>query len=596
MNKFLYTSPDGSTLNKSTEDLMIAVDKYKYDVLKPDYSSFGDIHKTIEIRLVSKSDIRKRTVQVTLGKLRSNLIKLKELNQQIEMEYAKKRDESILARTYDTLPIEVIVYKHKGEDDSVIVAFDTEHDRLGYYTRENGKGVIVLVNTREENQMVATLIHEYIHAWADKDATGGMNDAEYAEEEIAEFGMLHFLDTISGFDSKFKQILLSAIEDVKHKQENLGVSHYGFGAELYYNYIHIEWERLLRDAHTLIGAGIQKYDELKKMLQTYPETSELNLCANFLYEILLTKNGASQLTRITPRLLNKRRIYGQVWTKSGKTNIVTRDNYLLFEENVDAISRLDIYRLSSDLYLIEDKGLFRIYEEKHGNWCLLVDNEFDDIKIIKYGNYYVIFVKRHCDGKLYMLSPEDIRRRDQLTQIFLDNCMSADEFTDIEDEDGKGLYIYSKTNNKFSYIFPFYRLRSRIVDDIDTRIVLHGGKQYQYPDIRYFTSCGQKFVYIVINGMAHIYHIEGCLIGKYNLFSVIDDDKYALIKINKKFNYFSFEKMGILFERWFEDCEYPEHVNGEWIFKVKEKGTCMILDEIGNDISNNYIDILKQWK
>ena len=195
-----------------------------------------------------------------------------------------------------------------------------------------------------------------------------------------------------------------------------------------------------------------------------------------------------------------------------------------------------------------------------------------------------------------MVSPEDLKRRDQLTKIVLDDCMSADEFIDIEDNNGKGLYIYSKTNNKFSYIFPFYRLRSRIVDDIDSRIELYGGKQYQCPDIHYFMSCGQKFVYIVKKGIAHIFHIEGSLIGKYDLFSVIDDDKYALIKIDDKFNYFSFVKMSILFERWFEDCEYPEYVNGEWIFKVKEKGTYKILDDIGNDISDKYIDVLKQWK
>ncbi len=94
--------------------------------------------------------------------------------------------------------------------------------------------------------------------------------------------------------------------------------------------------------------------------------------------------------------------------------------------------------------------------------------------------------------------------------------------------------------------------------------------------------------------MAHIYHIEGHLVGKYDLFSIVDDDKYALVKIEGKYNYFSFEKMGILFEKWFDDCEYPEPINGEWIFKVKDHGTSMILDEIGNDISNKYIDVLKQ--
>jgi hypothetical protein len=283
---YLYTSPEGLTLNKSTEELLLAVDNFQYDVLKPDYSSFGEIHDTLEIRLVSKSDTKKRTNQVSLGTLRSKLISSQEINTQLWKKYLETRDESILFGMCNIFDLLGIILQHKGEDDSVIVTFDTCQNRLGYYTRENGKGLIVLVNTGKANQMVATLIHEYIHAWADINATGRMNDAEYAEEEIAEFGMLHFLQAISGFDSKFKQILLDAIEDVKTKQNTYGLSHYGFGAELYYNYAHIKWERLLRDAHTLIGTGVQEYEELKNMLQIYPETCDLNKVAILLYYVL----------------------------------------------------------------------------------------------------------------------------------------------------------------------------------------------------------------------------------------------------------------------------------------------------------------------
>lgn len=284
--KFQYSSPEGLTLNKSTEELLLAVDNYQYDVLQPDYSSFGEIHDTLEIRLVSKSDTKKRTIQVTLGNLRSKLIKLQEINTQLWKKYLETGDESILVGMCNIFDLLGIILKHKGEDDSVIVAIDIYTEHLGYYTRENGKGLIVLVNTENENQMVATLIHEYIHAWADINATGSMNDAEYAEEEIAEFGMLHFLQTIGGFDSRFKHVLSDVIEDVKHKQDTLGLSHYGFGAELYYYYAHIKWERLLRDAHTLIGTGMQEYEELKNMLQIYPETCDLNKVAILLYYVL----------------------------------------------------------------------------------------------------------------------------------------------------------------------------------------------------------------------------------------------------------------------------------------------------------------------
>ena len=284
--KFQYSSPEGLTLNKSTEELMLAVDNFQYDVLQPDYSSFGEIHDTLEIRLVSESDTKKRTIQVSLGTLRSKLIRLQEINTQIWKKFLETRDESILVGMCNIFDLLGNILKHKGEDDSVIVAIDTYTEHLGYYTRENGKGLIVLVNTGNENQMVATLIHEYIHAWADINATGRMNDAEYAEEEIAEFGMMHFFQTIGVFDSRFKQILSDAIEVVKDKQDTLGLSHYGFGAELYYNYAHIKWERLLRDAHTLIGTGMQEYEELKNMLQIYPETCALKKAAILLYNVL----------------------------------------------------------------------------------------------------------------------------------------------------------------------------------------------------------------------------------------------------------------------------------------------------------------------
>ena len=289
---FNYTSPEGLTLNPSTEALMLAVDNFHYDVLNPDFSSFGEIHNTLDIRLVSQSDIKKRTIYVKLGDLRERLNKMLTRNQQIRKQYEETRVESILAGLCDTSYFEDIVNQHAGKDDTVVVAIETFQERLGYYKREKGRGLIVLVKKRNENQMVATLIHEYIHAWADKEATGDMNDAEYAEEEIAEYGMLHFLQAIAGSDNQFHQILLDAINDVENKKRTLGLVHYGFGAELYYNYAHINWERLLRDAHTLVGTGIKEYDELKNLLQTYPEKNNLNKVANLLYDVLLTQKSS----------------------------------------------------------------------------------------------------------------------------------------------------------------------------------------------------------------------------------------------------------------------------------------------------------------
>ena len=294
---FVYTSPEGLTLDKSTEELMLAVDNFSYNVLNPEYSSFGEIHDTLEIRIVSSIAPKKHTTRVTLGRLRAILIqweesnkKIESYNNQIRQKIAETKNEDLYSQlkpSFNTNWLSGIIDQNQGKNDSYPVAIETEHDCWGFYTRENGHGLIVLTQTYNENQMVATLIHEYIHAWADQEATNSKNDAEYAEEEIAEFGMLHFLQTIAVSNPRFKQILMSAYSQVVSKQNSIGLAHYGFGAELYNNYININWEGLLRDAHTLVGPGMAEYDELEKMLQTSPDQSELNETANLLYKVLL---------------------------------------------------------------------------------------------------------------------------------------------------------------------------------------------------------------------------------------------------------------------------------------------------------------------
>lgn len=300
---FDYTFPGSFPLRKSTEELMLAVDNFEYDVLKPVCDTFGDIHDKLEIRIVSNIAIEKKTIKVKLGYLRSLLNELKKANEQIERENQQIReqaeqthDESLFAKMkslYDTDSIADVVKHHKNDPDTTIITYESEYERLGYYTRENGQGLIVLVNTGDESQMIATLVHEYMHAWADQEATGGMNDAEYAEEEIAEYGMLHFLQTIAAKDQRFKTVFTDAISRVCAKQNTLGLAHYGFGAELFSNYAHVEWEKLLRDAHTLIGPGIPAYKELQEMLQIYPEPNELVKTANLLYQVLLASNASN---------------------------------------------------------------------------------------------------------------------------------------------------------------------------------------------------------------------------------------------------------------------------------------------------------------
>ena len=115
---------------------MLAVDNFHYNVLKPNYSSFGEIHNSLEIRIVSQSDIKERTIYVKLGDLRERLNKMLTRNQQIRKQYEETRVESILAGLCNTSVFEDIVNHHAGEDDSAVVPIETTQERLGYYTRE----------------------------------------------------------------------------------------------------------------------------------------------------------------------------------------------------------------------------------------------------------------------------------------------------------------------------------------------------------------------------------------------------------------------------------------------------------------------------
>ena len=294
---------------------------------------------------------------------------------------------------------------------------------------------------------------------------------------------------------------------------------------------------------------------------------------------------------------------------------LTRDKSLLFEDNVDSISRLEVGNVGSDLYLIEDGGLFKIYGEYHDKWFPVFDEEFDKVKPIKYGKYYIVLVIRHLDGKAFILCPLDLLKiRDIHNRITLESCMSADDFLITTDDtsdayylsdndfplidENEGISIFKIESNQYFYIFPF-AIRRVIMVDVDATGYLRkaDGRCYELPTLLSFFTYGCRFVYILRNGKGCVYTIDGHRIGgEYNFWGVWPDDvKYAIIEKDGKSNVFSFEKMNGYFDEWFEDCDLPDTVNGEWIFKVKDQGECKILDDTGNDISDKYRDVLEQW-
>lgn len=248
--------------------------------------------------------------------------------------------------------------------------------------------------------------------------------------------------------------------------------------------------------------------------------------------------------------------------------------------------------------------LLKNYIEKKGLDINSLSNY--DVKSLRYGNEYVILFKRISDGKSYMLSP-DVIRKVCVSQLFegnIDNllecCLSADQFiiSEGEEECSEGLYVYEQIDKKFFYIFPLISSSSPKVVETDTFEIINNSKgiSYDYPNVHYFNTCGNKYVWIEQKGKACIFSIDGREIGVFDMFGLIDgDERFSPFEKNGKYNYFSFEKECVCFNEWFDDYDYPENIDGEWIFKVKKNGVYKILDSTGNDISNNYKGVLEQW-
>lgn len=122
------------------------------------------------------------------------------------------------------------------------------------------------------------------------------------------------------------------------------------------------------------------------------------------------------------------------------------------------------------------------------------------------------------------------------------------------------------------------------------------GKLYQAPRIYDFKFGSNEYVYVVKNEKACIFKKTERLIGEYELFTgFCEDSKYALVKLSGKYNYYSFEKNCHWFDRWFDDGELTEEIDGKCLFRVVENGIFKILDEQGNDVSNSHAEYLQEW-
>ena len=435
-----------------------------------------------------------------------------------------------------------------------------------------------------ESILITTFVHEMIHAWIFFACGEKECAVREIEEAMVEFATLFFLEQISLVRVEFESILKWAERSNRQKQAVIGrLAAYGYGYYLY---------SLNSKNEQQVIKLFMAYSRNFGLIEPSPRVKHI---ITMLYPLYPFERVNEVYENLQQLLLHDYRIKGQVWSSSGKTNIVTKDDSLLFENCVDSITHLIIDNGNRNLVLVRNGRLLKIYKEYHGIWTSVFDDEFDEVKTVFYGKHHIFLVKRHCDGKSFLISPLDIRRIfDSRYRVTLEDCMYADDF--IIDEAGRDKLLYMITNNQYRYVFPFLRLRPITVEVDATGSVIDSKGKRQVPGGYYFTPydnvtpCNKTYVYLIKNNKSQIYTKDGHLVlelKEYNMFGGSKSDKYAIIENIKgdgKQNYFSFEKMCVCFDEWFDDCEYPELIDGKWLFKVTLNGQQKILDETGNEI------------
>lgn len=305
MKQFSYISKTKKVIDPKVLSVLSLIDAHPYKLPDTDMQSLGDLHDRLSVEFVDDCGTRTRTISMTMDELKSLINSLEEKNKIIdeynqtlrERELALRmnnnhseanRVESQMRQRFWIAPIQRI-YDQKvkenyaGEDK---IDFPQEIYRSGYYTRENDKPKVVVENSTVYG-VIPTYIHEMMHAYYDEKSGKTMNDAEFAEEPLAEYGMLRFLESFVNANPEYNYLLDNALWSIRRKQQSLGLAHYGFGEYLYLNHSDIPWEQMLHGAHPLIGDIVPEYEELIRMLYyAYPDESELPKVAQTLYDVL----------------------------------------------------------------------------------------------------------------------------------------------------------------------------------------------------------------------------------------------------------------------------------------------------------------------
>ena len=294
---------------------MSIIDAHPYQFPDTDVQSLGDLHDRLSVEFVDDCGPRTRIIIMTMDELKSLINSLEEKNKEIEkynqplkeQERALRRInnhaeasriECQMRQTYWISPIRKI-YENKlkkgynGEDK---IDFPQIVHISGYYTRDNDKPKVVLENSTIF-AIVPTYIHEIMHAYYDERLGETMNNAEFVEEPLAEYGMLKFLESFVNANPEYNYLLDNALRNVRDKQQTFGLAQYGFGEYLYLNHSSIPWEQMLHGIHPLIGDNVPKYKDLIRMLDyVYPDENELPKVSQTLYDVLSRASGKKEVT------------------------------------------------------------------------------------------------------------------------------------------------------------------------------------------------------------------------------------------------------------------------------------------------------------
>lgn len=565
---------------------------------------FREIFDKVELDLSKPNEYDHEVISVSLleGKKQELEKRIEELKKEIE-ELEKKQQQHL--RLYD----EYVIYIHPEEKKLPHLLNELDEiksciskngcvntPKLGFFVPVEQMVYLCIDNIKNagfprESVLIMTFIHEMFHAWNYFSSGCKERTVREIDEPMVEFGTLLFLQEIAKLDSVFEPIFDCAKIIVQKKQDKIGgLAAYGFG---YYLFSLINSKEQNTVQKLLVA-----YSRKAGSIIAFPKL--IHQIKDLLYPYY-PREKESDVFELFWRVMFTNPIKGQVWSKSGKTNIVTDNDILLFDDNVDDITPIEYEGSGDQLIKIENNGVFMIYYcHRHRSWHPLFDEIFEEIAEIKYREKNVIFVRPQNDKKAYLITHFDIRRIIEIRNhsnmtsnsgsILQSRCLSADDFmvyngtnTDMGDN-----CLFAKSSQSYYYVFPIVRNKVRIAEtDFDN--------VQKCPQILGFKSDGVDYVCIVRKEKVVIYTPLGSQIG--GPFDLFTDwtSKYPVVMLEEKYNYFSFKKNDVYFETWFDDCGLAEELEGEWLFKVVENGEYKILDENGSNVSENHKDILLQW-